>query len=47
MNRNYKIKKHHKNCENLFTQKHRLVYEIHEETVLVFVLSSYGHYEDK
>jgi len=29
------------------TQKHRLVYEIHEEAVYVFVLSSYGHYDDK
>ena len=29
------------------TDKHRLVYRIYEETVVVLVLSSYGHYEDK
>ena len=29
------------------TQEHRLVYEIHEDKVLVLVISSYGHYEDK
>ena len=29
------------------TQKHRLVYEIHGEKVLVLVLSAYGHYGDK
>ena len=29
------------------TKKHRLVYRIFEEDVLVIVLRSYGHYEDK
>lgn len=29
------------------TQKHRLVYEIHDNKVLVLVLSAYGHYDDK
>lgn len=29
------------------TQKHRLVYEIHDKQVLVLVLAAYGHYEDK
>lgn len=29
------------------TKKHRLVYSIEEERVLVLVLSSYGHYNDK
>jgi len=28
------------------TQEHRLVYEIHDDKVLVLVISSYGHYED-
>ena len=29
------------------TQKHRLVYEIHEEIVAILILSAYGHYNDK
>ncbi len=29
------------------TKKHRLVYSIEEERILVLVLSSYGHYDDK
>jgi toxin YoeB len=29
------------------TQKHRLIYEIHEEKITVLVLSTYGHYNDK
>ena len=29
------------------TDKHRLVYEIKDEEVLVLVLSSWGHYDDK
>ena len=29
------------------SQKHRLVYRIFETEVLVLVLSTYGHYEDK
>ena len=29
------------------TQKHRLVYEIHDKQVLVLVLAAYGHYDDK
>ncbi|MDR0976693.1 MAG: Txe/YoeB family addiction module toxin [Prevotellaceae bacterium] len=27
--------------------KHRLVYEVREEHIRVFILSSYGHYDDK
>lgn len=29
------------------TDKHRLVYEIKEEEIIVLVLSTYGHYDDK
>ena len=29
------------------SEKHRLVYKIEEEKVVVFVLSAYGHYDDK
>lgn len=29
------------------TKKHRLVYEIRDAEVIVIVISSYGHYEDK
>jgi len=29
------------------TKKHRLVYRIFETEVLILVLSSYGHYDDK
>lgn len=29
------------------TKKHRLVYEIHDNEIVVYVLSSYGHYGDK
>lgn len=29
------------------TQKHRLVYEIFEERILVYVLSAIDHYDDK
>lgn len=29
------------------TQEHRLVYEIHGDTVTVLVLSAFGHYDDK
>ena len=29
------------------TQKHRLVYQILESEIRVYVLSSYGHYDDK
>jgi len=29
------------------TKKHRLVYQIFDTEVLVLVLSSYGHYDDK
>jgi len=28
-------------------QKHRLVYEINSDTVVVFTFSAWGHYEDK
>ena len=29
------------------TQKHRMVYTIEDDIVEVYVLSSYGHYDDK
>ena len=29
------------------TEKHRLVYEIHDTEVVVIVLTAYGHYNDK
>ena len=29
------------------TKKHRLVYEIRDAEVIVIVISSFGHYEDK
>lgn len=29
------------------TKKHRLVYEIDGKRVLVYILSTYGHYDDK
>ena len=29
------------------TKKHRLVYRILDETVIVLVLKAYGHYDDK
>ena len=29
------------------TKKHRLVYEIHDNEVIVIVLTAYGHYDDK
>lgn len=29
------------------SQKHRLVYEIHDSKVVVIVVSAYGHYDDK
>lgn len=29
------------------TRKHRLVYEIEGERIIVLVLSAYGHYDDK
>lgn len=29
------------------TEKHRLVYRIYDDTVVVLVLSAYGHYGDK
>ena len=29
------------------TQKHRLIYEIHDTEVVVLVLTAYGHYDDK
>jgi len=29
------------------TQKHRLIYLIEEEKVIVLLLSAYGHYDDK
>ena len=29
------------------TEKHRLIYEIHEDTIKVLILKTYGHYNDK
>lgn len=29
------------------SDKHRLIYEIHDTEVIVLVLSAYGHYDDK
>lgn len=29
------------------TDKHRLIYKIEEDTVIVLVLSAWGHYDDK
>ena len=29
------------------TDKHRLVYQINDNTITVLILSSYGHYDDK
>lgn len=29
------------------TEKHRLVYEIHDTEVVVLVLTAYGHYNDR
>jgi toxin YoeB len=29
------------------TKKHRLVYEVHEETITVVVIQTFGHYLDK
>ena len=29
------------------SRRHRLVYEIHDKTVVVIVISAYGHYGDK
>lgn len=41
--------KHYK--EETFSRRlnreHRLIYQVHEETVTVLVLSTYGHYKDK
>jgi len=29
------------------TQKHRLIYQIEDDEIMVLVLSTYGHYNDK
>ena len=29
------------------TKRHRLIYEIHDNEVVVIVISAYGHYSDK
>lgn len=29
------------------TQKHRLVYQIKSEEIIVIIISAYGHYDDK
>ena len=38
--------KHYKNetWSRRITREHRLVYEIHDDSVLVLVISSFGHY---
>ncbi|MDE5947202.1 MAG: Txe/YoeB family addiction module toxin [Prevotella sp.] len=28
------------------TKKHRLVYEVHDDEIVVLVLAAYGHYDD-
>lgn len=28
------------------TKKHRLVYEVHDDEIIVLVLAAYGHYDD-
>ena len=40
--------KHYKNetWSRRITQEHRLVYEIHDEQILVLVISSFGHYKE-
>ena len=39
--------KHYKNetWSRRITKEHRLIYEIHDEQILVLVISSFGHYE--
>lgn len=39
--------KHYKNetWSRRINREHRLVYEIHDDQILVLVISSYGHYE--
>ena len=41
--------KHFKNetWSRRITREHRLVYEIHDNEVLVLVISAYGHYDGK
>lgn len=29
------------------TQKHRLIYKVKEDIILVIIISAYGHYDDK
>lgn len=29
------------------TQKHRLIYKVEENIIIVIILSAYGHYDDK
>ena len=38
--------KHYRNetWSRRITQEHRIVYEIHEDKILVLVISAYGHY---
>ena len=37
----------HGHWSRRITARHRLVYEIHDNEVIVIVLASYGHYDDK
>jgi toxin YoeB len=41
--------KHHRKGQwsRRITQKHRLIYEINDNTVVVYILSILGHYDDK
>jgi toxin YoeB len=42
-----KLKSNSKYWSRRITQKHRMIYEIKEEIVVVYVISAYGHYDDK
>ncbi len=39
--------KHEGRWSREITKKHRMVYRIYEEEVVVLLLKSYGHYDDK
>ena len=40
------LKGHLNHWSRRITEKHRLIYEIKDEIVLVVVISAYGHYDD-
>jgi len=39
--------KEHETWSRRINDKHRIVYKIFEDKILVLVLSAYGHYDDK